>query len=124
MAESEDSAARCDKCKSRLSGETAVGVVVQTPEERRETLLCSDCAVATCTNCGTDLPLDRLHEHGGAVWESHDLLECNRCGEAVPTKDMVELKHESNPNYHKHLCEACLQEVPIPANIRVIRDVT
>jgi len=124
MAESGADAARCAKCNTPLAGRTVVGVVVQTPEERRETVLCGDCAVVSCTNCGTDLQLDRLHRHEGDLWESHDLHECNRCGEAVPTKDIVELRHESNPNYRKLLCQDCLEEVPIPANIRVIRDVS
>ena len=124
MAESGADAARCAKCNTPLSGGTIVGVVVQTPEERRETVLCGDCAVVSCTNCGTDLQLDRLHKHEVDLWESHELRECNRCGEDVPIGEIVELRHESNANYLKYLCEECLQEVPIPSNIRVIRDVT
>lgn len=124
MAESEDDAARCVKCKTPLAGKTVVGIVIQTPEERRETVLCEDCAEVECKNCGTTLPLSRLHEHRGSLWESHDLHECSRCGDGVPTSEIVELRHESNPNYRKHLCQDCLDEVPIPANIRVIRDVS
>jgi len=123
MAESGADAARCAKCNTPLAGRTVVGVVVQTPEERRETVLCGDCAVVTCSNCRTDLPLDRLHKIDADLWESHELRECNRCGEDVPIGEIVELRHESNPNYLKYMCEDCLQEVPIPSNIRVIRDV-
>lgn len=123
MAESEGEAARCVKCNSPLAGGTIVGIVIQADGERRETVLCEDCALVTCSNCGQDVRLDRLHQHADDLWESHELRECNRCGEDVPIGDIVELRHESNPNYRKFMCEDCLQEVPIPANIRVIRDV-
>ena len=124
MATDDDRPSRCNGCGTPLTGLTTVDVTVSDGDQERSTALCEDCATVACVGCGHDVPLARALAGRDDIWEVHDLYECTRCEASVPASDIVELRHQEDASYRKRVCAECLQEVPIPGNIRVIRDVS
>jgi DNA-directed RNA polymerase subunit RPC12/RpoP len=119
MAGSEDRPARCRGCGTQLAGKTTVDVTVSHGDERRTTVLCEDCATVECASCGHAVPIATAL---ASLWRAEDRYQCVKCGASVPSRDVVELRHETNKAYRKLVCSECLPDVPIPPNIRVRRD--
>jgi|GEM_PF-7005310 len=115
--------ARCQDCGTPLAGKPTVDVVIERDDKRRITVLCEDCATVDCVNCGHEVPVTSALTDRGDIWETVELYECVKCERAVPSADIVELRHENDAGYRKLVCGDCLQEISIPSNIRVNRDV-
>lgn len=124
MADAEDRPSRCNGCGTPLAGGTTVDITIRTGDQKRTTVLCEKCAAVECRSCGNAVPVDAASMSRGDIWEQQELFECTRCEDSVGGADVVELRHETDPSYRKRVCSQCLQEIPIPSNIRVIRDVS
>lgn len=123
MATVEGEDVRCAGCESPVDVRDAVKIVVRQGDRQHWTVLCDDCAVVRCPDCGTSVDVGGVLSSCEAIWTGQDLHECDRCGERAPTSDVAEIRHETNRAYRKLVCSDCLDEVPIPPNMRVIRDV-
>ena len=124
MAEAEDRPSRCSSCGTPLAGGVTVDITIHRGDAERTTVLCEECAAVSCGSCASRVPVAGALLNRGDIWEETTLYECGRCDESVPGPEIVELRHESDPSYRKRVCEECLQDIPIPANIRVVRDVS
>lgn len=114
---------RCESCDSPVDPEEAVKVVVKRGDKQHWTLLCEECAVVRCPDCGTSVDVAHVLTSRQHIWTVHELKECDRCGERVPASDVAEIRHRTNRSYRKLVCADCLSEIPIPPNMQVIRDV-
>ena len=124
MADTEGRPSRCNGCGTPLAGGTTVDITIDTGDQERSTVLCATCAAVECRSCGNAVPVDAASMSRGDIWERQERFECTRCEAFVARSDIVELRHETDPSYRKRVCSQCLQEIPIPSNIRVIRDVS
>lgn len=123
MAAEDDRPARCQDCGTPLAGKPTVDVTIHRRDTRRTTVLCERCATVECANCGHDVPIDSALTSRGDIWDEVKLFDCVKCERSVPAADIVELTHDNDAQYHKLVCGDCLQEISIPPNIRVNRDV-
>lgn len=123
MAAADERPSRCVGCGTPLEGAPTVDVTIRAGDRERTTVLCEECATVDCRSCGSAVPVASALVSRDDIWEQHDLFECTRCEESVTGPDIVELRHENDPSYRKQVCSDCLQEIPIPSNIRVVRDV-
>lgn len=123
MAETEDRPSRCSGCGTPLAGAATVDITLRSGDKERRTVLCSDCATVGCRSCGNEVSIGSVLARREDIWESHKLYECVRCEESVPQGEIAELRHENDPGYRKRVCSECLQEIPIPSNMRVVRDI-
>lgn len=122
MGDEDDRPTRCRGCGTPLAGTDTVEVTVSREERTRTTVICDDCATVDCVNCGHAVSIAASLSDRSNIWEHHERYQCVKCGESVPGRDIVELRHENDAGYRKLVCSECLQDVPIPWNIRVIRD--
>jgi len=124
MATSGSERVRCQSCERRVDAADAIKIVVERRESLYETVLCEECTPLRCSNCGTSIDVAGLLGSRSGIWSARDLYECDRCGERVPATDAVEIRHKENRSYRKLVCADCLEEIPIPPNMRVVRDLT
>ena len=123
MTDSEDRPSRCNACGTPLAGKATVDISVRREDRARTTVLCEDCATVSCVGCGHPVPITSALTKRTDIWDTFDLFECVKCGESVPAREIVELRHKENASYRKLVCADCLKDIPIPSNIRVVRDV-
>ena len=102
----------------------AVDVTLHEGDRYRTTALCEDCAAVACGSCGSGVPITQALVNRSDIWEEHRLHQCGKCGESVLGSAIVELRNKKDPNYRKRICEDCLEDLPIPSHIRVVRDVS
>lgn len=117
-----DPGATCSSCGERLDPTLAVKIVVHRDDRQHWTVLCPDCALVRCPDCGRSVDVGDVLTHHEERWTSHDVYECERCGEDAPEPDVVEIRHETNRAYRKLVCRDCLQDIPIPPNYKVVRE--
>lgn len=113
----------CADCERRVDVRDAVTIVVRRDDRQHRTVLCGECAVVRCPDCGSTVDVGEVLSAPPDVWSSRRLHECDRCGERVVGEEIAELTHATNRQYRKLVCADCLAEVPIPPNIRVNREV-
>lgn len=112
----------CRNCGRIVGSGDGIKVVRREEDSARSTVLCPDCAVLLCENCGTPVPVSSVFEEEkrGGNW----VLTCDRCEEDVLLDEMVEIRNEHDPNYRKRICADCFEEVSIPSGYAVHRDVS
>jgi len=117
-----DAGVRCASCRERVDATLAVKIVVHEDDRQHWTVLCPDCALVRCPDCGRSVDVGHVLTHHDDIWTSHEVYECERCGKDAPEPDVVEIRREKDPTYHKLVCSDCLQEIPIPPGFRVVRE--
>ena len=122
MAAVPDDASRCASCGRSVDVADAVKIVVNEDGEQHWTLLCTECSVVRCTDCGRHVDVGDVLTVREDIWTSRDLYDCVKCGEQFPEPEVVEIRHDNDPSYRKIVCDDCLKDVPIPGNMRVVRE--
>lgn len=120
MSSNEGVLGNCRDCGTTV--EVGVEVTVQIEEGRDTIVLCEDCAVVTCTSCGSLLELGAVFDKGRRRSASTHFIECSRCGETVPTDNAVELRNDRDMQYRKRICGDCLKEIAVPPGYSIVRD--
>lgn len=111
----------CRACDTPVGRGDAVRVVLREEGTVHSTVLCPDCAVIQCDNCGSAVALSSALEEDrrGGHWT----VTCNRCEENVPLEEALEIRNERDPNYRKIICADCFEQLSVPEGYTVHRDV-
>lgn len=113
----------CNGCGRKVGSETVVKISVEQPSDRVSTVLCTECAAVECGNCTAEVSILSAIGDDERIWSDFQLVECDRCGDATPSTESVELRHDQDPLYRRKLCGNCLKEIAVPSGYQVVRDV-
>lgn len=112
----------CHRCGDDVDLETGVEIRVEQGFTEIRRTFCEECATVGCSHCGIDLPIRSVLAERGTT--STERTECVRCEQTVPLRDAVEIRHSRNRGYRKRVCGDCLDEIAVPPDFKVVRELS
>ena len=122
MAGHRDADGDCHGCGGEVDLETGVEIRIRRGRTEIRRQFCEECATVGCKHCGIDLPVRSLLADRPPSRAQR--IECTRCEETVPVGEAVEIRHAANRRYRKRVCGDCLDEIAIPPDFKVRRELS